>query len=328
MPGPAILASMQNPFRRLLLPAAALAMSHLASAQTSLLQDALEGSTTINDTKWLYSFSSSVAFGLNSHTTNSTTDKYLTVPAGQHVVAFWPSGPISVTSGSSIQVAFDLYLTSSPNAADTGSFRLGLFSSEGSAKPTGSNKFKSYEGVIASWNPNSATKPVRFFERKPTSSDSQLMNTTGSDFYRQLGDDQTPGAVFQLNTPYRLTYTVEGTSASELKFTLGATGGSLSGFSFSTSTKDSSAYFTSVFDSFALYSLSSSGIGFSIDNLLITHTGAAVAAASNNEPLVGGLGFGATNVPEPSTYAACAGAAVLGLAFWRRRRAAAKAAVA
>ena len=35
-----------------------------------------------------------------------------------------------------------------------------------------------------------------------------------------------------------------------------------------------------------------------------------------------------TAIPEPSTYAACAGAAVLGLAFWRRRRAAAKAAVA
>ena len=317
---------MQN-FRRLLVLIAALSVTLISTAQTPLLQDNLEGSTSINGTKWLYSFSSSVAFGPNPYT-EDTTDKYLGVPAGQHVVAFWPSGPISVTSGSSIQVAFDLYLTSSPNATDTGSFRLGLFSSEGSGPPGASNKFKSYEGVIASWNPNSASKPVRFFERKPTSSDSQLMNSTGSDFYRQLGSDQTPGAVFQLNTRYSLTYTVEGTSATELKFTLGATGGSLSGFSFSTSTKDSSAYFTSVFDSFALYSLSSSGIGFSIDNLLITHTGAAVAAASNNEPLVGGLGFGATNVPEPSTYAACAGAAVLGLALWRRRRATAKAAVA
>jgi hypothetical protein len=297
----------------------------ISTAQTPLLQDNLEGSSSINGTKWLYSFSPSVAFDLNPFT-DATTDKYLKVPAGQHVVAFWPSGPISVTSGSSIQVAFDLYLTSAPNADDTGSFRLGLFSSEGSGPPGASNKFKSYEGVIANWNPNSATKPVRFFERKPTSSDSQLMNSTGASFYRQLGGDQTPGAVFELNTRYSLTYTVEGTSATELKFTLGATGGSLSGFSFSSSNNASSAYFTSAFDSFALYSLSTSGIAFAIDNLVITHTAAAVAAASSGS---GGtfstFDLGGPAIPEPSTYAACAGAAVLGLAFWRRRRAAAKA---
>ena len=61
---------------------------------------------------------------------------------------------------------------------------------------------------------------------------------------------------------------------------------------------------TYAFDAFALYSVSTAGSNFTIDNVTITA------------------------VPEPSTYAACAGAAVLGLAFWRRRRAAAKAAVA
>ena len=44
-----------------------------------------------------------------------------------------------------------------------------------------------------------------------------------------------------------------------------------------------------------------------------------------NGPFSQNLYMKVTAVPEPSTYAACAGAAVLGLAFWRRRRAAAKA---
>ena len=61
---------------------------------------------------------------------------------------------------------------------------------------------------------------------------------------------------------------------------------------------------TYAFDAFAIYSVTTDGSSFAIDNVTITA------------------------VPEPSTYAACAGAAVLGLAFWRRRRAAAKAAVA
>lgn len=317
---------MHLPFRRLLLSAAALAMSHLASAQTTLLQDALEGSTTVNDTKWLYYFSSSVAFGLNPHTADSTSDKYLTVPAGQHVVAFWPTGPTTVTNGSTLQVAFDLYVNSSPNSTDTGSFRLGLFSSEGSARPTGSSKFKDYKGTIVGWNPNSESKPLRFYERKPTSSDSQLMNSTSPTLYSQFGSDQTPGAVFQTNTPYRLTYTVQGTSENELRFTLNASGGTLGGFSFSAASTSSSSYFTSVFDAFAFYSLSTSGISFGIDNLLITHT---AAAPSNSGSGVSAFDLGGpTVIPEPSTYAAGTGLAALGLAFWRRRRAAAKAAVA
>jgi hypothetical protein len=58
---------------------------------------------------------------------------------------------------------------------------------------------------------------------------------------------------------------------------------------------------TYAFDAFAIYSVTTNGSNFVIDTVKITA------------------------VPEPSTYAACAGAAVLGLAFWRRRRAAAKA---
>lgn len=81
------------------------------------------------------------------------------------------------------------------------------------------------------------------------------------------------------------------------------------------------------FDAFSLYYV---GGSFSIDNLVITHTAAAAAAAPSNS----GSGFsafdlgGPTVIPEPSTYAAGTGLAALGLAFWRRRRAAAKAAVA
>jgi hypothetical protein len=41
----------------------------------------------------------------------------------------------------------------------------------------------------------------------------------------------------------------------------------------------------------------------------------------------GGITFGASAIPEPSTYAAIAGAAMLGLAVWRRRRQSAPASV-
>jgi len=152
-----------------------------------------------------------------------------------------------------------------------------------------------------------------------------LMNSTSATYYSQIGSDQTPGAVLQTNTPYRLTYSVQGTSDTELRFTLSATGGTLSNFNFSTTSNSGSSYFTSVFDAFAFYSLSTSGISFGIDNLVISHTAGAAAASSGSGSTFSAFDLGGpTVIPEPSTYAACAGAAVLGLAFWRRRRAAAQ----
>ena len=110
---------------------------------------------------------------------------------------------------------------------------------------------------------------------------------------------------FQLGTVYAATYTLSRYANNGLEIEFSVTGGGSTwnfGKLYSITQPGDLA-----FDAFALYYV---GGGFTIDNLAISHI-AAVGA-----------------VPEPSTYAACAGAAVLGLAFWRRRRAAAKTAVA
>ncbi|MFZ9839474.1 MAG: PEP-CTERM sorting domain-containing protein, partial [Opitutaceae bacterium] len=113
-------------------------------------------------------------------------------------------------------------------------------------------------------------------------------------------------------TAYQITYKISRQNplkTNELSFSFSVTGGSLTAQTPYTMTSTVSTPPTSLinsdpyqFNAFAIYSLTGTN-DFTLDDISITHTA----------------------VPEPSTYAACAGAAVLGLAFWRRRRAAARA---
>jgi hypothetical protein len=128
------------------------------------------------------------------------------------------------------------------------------------------------------------------------------------------------GQVFQTGTVYAATYSISRGSGNALTIDFSVTGGAAGwnfGKSYSIVGPNDLA-----FDAFAILSVSniapSSGSNFAIDNLRIAH----IAASSGFSAF--DLG-GPTVIPEPSTYAACAGAVVLGLAFWRRRRAAAKA---
>jgi hypothetical protein len=136
--------------------------------------------------------------------------------------------------------------------------------------------------------------------------------------YTKVGSDLTSPYVFLPEISYRANYSVTGGTNEALTFALTIYEGQTLRFSNSVS---ESAPTTSAFDTFALYAVGG-GPSLGIDNLSITLT----AAPTNSGSGVSGSDIGGPIViPEPSTYAACAGAAVLGLAFWRRRRAAAKA---
>jgi hypothetical protein len=287
----------------------------------------LTGQTLINSTldskpSWLYYFNTSAVSFKDNPYSNVPDNNYLSVDPQQHVVAFFEqttgstTGPINISSGSTLQVSFDLYFTATLNTAGTGSLRFGLFDSNGASKPTNNSSFHPYDGYLVAWNPGNLNA-VRFWKRNaPTTGSQQLMNSTS--VYTQEGSDVDSPYVFLPGTSYRANYSVTGGTGGTLTFALTINEGSTLRFSNSVSVPTPT---TSVFDTFALYAVSG-GPYLGIDNLLITLT---AAAPSNSSSGVNSFDLGGGAIPEPSTYAACAGAAVLGLAFWRRRRAAAKA---
>ena len=301
--------------RRLLLVAAVLAVGSSLSGQT------LRDSTLDSKPSWLYYFNTtSVTFKDNPYSA-AAGDNYLSVDPQQHVVAFFEkttgttTAPVTIESGSTLQVSFDLYFTASLNTTGTGGLRFGLFDSNGAAKPTANNSFHPYDGYLVAWNPGNLNA-VRFWKRNaPTNGSQQLMNSTG--VYTQVGSDVDSTYVFQTGTAYRASYSVTGGNDGGLTFAVTINEGSTLRFSNSVSVVSPS---TNVFDAFAMYAVSG-GPSFGVDNLLINYTATATSSSSSGVSAFD-LG-GPTAIPEPSTYAACAGAAVLGLAFWRRRRAAA-----
>ena len=286
--------------RRLLVLAAAVVAGPLTAQQ--LLNDDFNSNTRSN---WLSSHSPS---GLSAAT------GALSIASGRHALTYFtPSGTYQslLTTVDSLQVTFDLSFTSVSNSS-TG-FRLAFLDSNGATRPTldGTNSgFRDYDGYLVQFNP------------APLSGDANLNNLrlrarqTGigasGELITSYSTSSTPGPAtttwtqvgtrgsdpalqtFATNTTYSVTYKITRPTASSLSFDFSVTGGTLN----FRNTFSLTSITTTSFDSLALMSVSSDII---IDNVNITA------------------------VPEPSTYAACAGAAVLGLAFWRRRRAAAQA---
>ncbi len=254
----------------------------------------------------------------------------LSISSGRHALTYFtPSGTQqNVGANESITVSFSLTF-SSAGSSSTG-FRVGLFDSQLAARPTTdgvSTVFKDYDGYLFSFAPAptsvASSNSLRLRVRSPsggtppggsllpasTALMSTLTDTTPTPpteptwTYDAIGTRsgaETAKRTLQINTPYSVSYTVSRDAGSALTFAFSLTDGT---FNFGNSFLVNSPT-TYAFDAFAIYSVTTDGSSFAIDNVTIT------------------------NVPEPSTYAACAGAAVLGLAFWRRRRAAAKAAVA
>lgn len=231
---------------------------------------------------------------------------YFTAPGG---------GKQAVGPNEILQVSLTLSLAE-PEDRRHG-IRIGLFDSNSAPLPpanspsTSERVFRGYDGYLFSWNPapESGGNGLSLRYRTPAGqfgeeASASLLDSFEDTFSRQgiIAGTAPPRTVFEEGTDYRVTFTVSRGSTSELTLALSITGGDIVQFS---RTSLVSAPSTTEFNALALYS--DSGVsGFTLDNVLITHTA----------------------VPEPSTYAACAGAAVLGLAFWRRRRTAAKAAVA
>lgn len=296
-------------FRRLLLLAATIEVAPLAAQTSTIFSDDLTSRA-----KWVY-FSATEVRSENGK---------LVVDDGNHAIAFFNAlggGKQTIGANESLQVSFTL--TFSANAAlnpnsSTG-MRMGLYDSNLAIIPpantptTSSAVFQSYDGYLFSWNaaPPSGNNNLTLRYRVPGSTSSTALMSTFGPTYATT--DVSPGSqpplfVFQNAVDYRVTYQISRKNTllpNTLSFSFSVTGGAIPlGSSFGM-TSTVAAPTTYEFNAFAIYALGGT-YDFAIDDVLITHTA----------------------VPEPSTYAACAGAAVLGLAFWRRRRAAAKTAVA
>jgi hypothetical protein len=287
--------------RRLLVLAAALVAGTMPAQTTTLFSDDLSSISN-----WVYFNSTSVR----------VSGGKLLIDDGQHAIAFFSAsggGRQTVGLNESLQVSFTLSF-SNPIASPTG-MRMGLFDSNAGTIPpantptTSSSVFQGYDGFLFSWDavPPSGNNTLTLRYRTPAGQSGNAASTSlmssFTNTYSTVGvtaGTAPPLTTFQAGVDYQATYTISRGSTNTLTFAFSVTGGSIATFSQSSSVSAPSTY---EFNAFALYSLSNTS-DFAIDNVLITHT---------------------TPVPEPSTYAACAGAAVLGLAFWRRRRAAAKA---
>lgn len=272
----------------------------------------------------------------------------LSISSGRHALTYFtPSGTQqNVGANESITVSFSLTF-SSVGSSSTG-FRVGLFDSQLAARAIDgvSAVFKDYDGYLFSFAPaptsGASSNSLRLRVRSPSGgtppggsllpASTALMSTLTDptptppteptwtyDVTGTRSGAETAKRTLQINTPYSVSYTVSRDAGSALTFAFSLTDGT---FNFGNSFLVNSPT-TYAFDAFAILSVSSNGSNFALDNFRVTH---AVGSSSSGVSAFD-LG-GPTVIPEPSTYAAGAGLAALGLAFWRRRRAAAKAAVA
>jgi hypothetical protein len=329
--------------RRLRTVAATLAVCSSAAGQTTTLI-----SEASNSAVW-YSSSGNQTI-LNTFTLAS--DGKLSVGSGQHALTYFTASGTqrSIANGESLQATFTLNFGSINNSSTA--FRVGLFDSQVASRPSssGSWNFQAYDGYLFSFNPSGgSSNSLRLRQRTPNGATSPngvfapastgLLNSFSEETapvkdpkeyvswtYDVASTSRTSGftapspKTLTQGTNYQASYSVSGEASGALTFAFSISSGST--IVFQDSLKVTSPT-TSSFDAFALYYV---GGSFSVDNLLINYTAAAPSSSSSGVSAFD-LG-GATVIPEPSTYAACAGAAVLGLAFWRRRLAAAKAAVA
>jgi hypothetical protein len=315
--------------RRLLTVAATLAVGSSAVGQTTPLLNEQEYSGFLaKPAVWFNSSNSGMSLA---------NDGKLTVTAGIHALTYFtsPGYPQILGVGAELSASFDLSFQS---VGTTGQgFRVGVFDSMGTPispnRATADNQpgiFQNYEGYVWTWKPNPGTgsNGLSLNERDSgfVGTNSTRLLSTITNVYTTVGSGNGPSAqVFQTGLTYQATYSVTRTTDTTLKFDLTIAGGG-PGWSFGKSYNITNPS-TYSFDAFAILSVSGAGgSNFSIDNLLITHT--AAASPPSDPGISANNTGGGPAIPEPSTYAACAGAAVLGLAFWRRRRAAAKAVVA
>ncbi|MCU0792387.1 MAG: MYXO-CTERM sorting domain-containing protein [Opitutaceae bacterium] len=225
--------------------------------------------------------------------TATVADGALTVTSGRHVLAYFADTTLS-SVGDTLTLAFDVSVLNPLNAGS--GFRVGFFDKNGSTAVSAdgvNTGFGNYLGYTAALNLVPPGSPVIFRQRDNPGNTALITTNTN---YTQLGSAGGPVASFVSGTTYRFIYTLEKTGADALSIGVSVTGGAF-GETYQHSVPDESGI-VSLLNSFAISSTTTTATSFTLDNVSVTFT----------------------PVPEPSSFAAWSGVAVLGLVASRRRR--------
>lgn len=287
-------------------PFAALAIA--ASAQTvTVFNETFPagGRTTLSVPDSAAWFSSS---GSSTVTyTSDTSIELATGSSGRHLLGYFTAdgSPVSLALGETLQVTFQAQFdTTTAFASGSNNLRVGLFDSTngtrisadnlgGTSAANGGPLFDNYTGYIATMNAGGTKNGLRLYERTSTTNQALI---AGIDAYTQLGASVDAPTALNPGTVYTGTFTFSRTASQELTISFFLTGGGLSNYSITEI--DSSPTFT--FDTFAIYATSNTMDSMTLFQLKVEKTSA---------------------IPEPATYAALVGLAVVGFAGWHRRRA-------
>jgi len=240
---------------------------------------------------------------------NSVT---VTVAANSRMTVFTSSfTPIALSAGTTRQVNFTLSATGGLTAADTSTTRAiyaGFFNTGGTS--TGSTRFADDTGYLIRWNPGGASAGFLEYQERASGAVNSLYNgyTVGTNF--GVGAN---GANITLadNTAY--TFSLRLVRAAGGAFSFGTNNTSTTYGAAVSGTPTTYYGYTNTdttpvtnFDQFAFMLQNTTGSAVTYTLTMDTNTLAGTYSA----------------IPEPSTYAALAGLAALGVVMLRRRRAA------
>lgn len=295
-----------NPQKKLLACVVALTTFVCTFGQITIVDDAMTGTNNAAGRQAAPSSTRVQWFmGGNYSSTYGSGSLNVTNASAQVLGYFTAAGsPVQLAVGETLTATFTFKMTGLPGGTTAdGQLRFGLLNSDtGTNSPnrisadvfSANNQFLGYTGYAAMMrvNPN-ATGNLALFERTNMTNNTLIGSSAP---YTSLAS--TAFQALANNTFYTGTFSATRTGASALTMGYSMTGGSLT--SYATSYSDASAL-TTAFDSFAInWATGTMNSGtFTLDSFSATVTAAPI--------------------PEPSTYAALAGVAALGLVIMRRR---------
>jgi hypothetical protein len=204
----------------------------------------------------------------------------LLVPAGRHALAYFTDGPPqSLAVGDELVVAFTVNFTSV--GTGSGGFRVGLFNSNGVARPADGNNdgFTQYDGFLVATTPQipDGTSSALTLMQRRTDVAGTLLSST-QNVYTALATIGGNTQSFVTGTNYLVRLVVARTAQARLSFSFTVTGGALTAYGFEREIDASTVH---AFDAFAVLSVSANANGSSylIDNVSVTHTAAPAAVA-------------------------------------------------
>lgn len=204
----------------------------------------------------------------------------LLVPAGRHALAYFTDGPPqSLAVGDELVVAFTVNFTSV--GTGSGGFRVGLFNSNGVARPADGNNdgFTDYDGFLVATTaqvPAGTSSALTLMQRRTDVAGTLISST--QNVYTALATIGGSTQSFVTGTNYLVRLVVGRTAQARLSFSFTVTGGDLTAYGFA---REIDATTVSAFDAFAVLSVSpnANGSSYLIDNVAVTHTAAPAAVA-------------------------------------------------